>query len=609
MTITAAEQLLIELINRARLDPLGETARYGLGDVNQNLAAGTIKGTPMAVLAPNAALEAAADGHSQWMLDTDVFSHTGAGGSSPTTRMTAAGYTLSGSWRTGENIAWSGSTGQINLNTLISDHHRALFLSAPHRQNLLNPDFREIGVAQIGGPFASGGTVYNASMLTENFALSGRSVFLTGVAYTDLDNNDFYSLGEAGTATVFTIGASQTTTAAAGGYALGLTAAADVAVSITQGALSAQVRVNLSAGNGKLDLVDGKVLETSVDLTLVSGVTAARALGVSNVALTGGDGNDLLTGNSGANLLTGGAGADTLIGGLGNDTLVGGAGADVLNGGDGIDTVSYRGTLGAHLIDLAYAQFNTATAAGDSYVSIENLIGADGADDLRGTEGDNLLQGGGEADILHGRGGNDTLMGEAGDDVLVGGAGADRLIGGAGRDRAAYYFSTDNLTIDMASVGRNTFEAAGDTYGGIEDLAGGAGNDALFGDKNGNRIYGADGADKLYGRQGNDYLDGGAQNDRLDGGAGNDTLNGGLGADVFVFNGGRDVIGDFSFAQADRIGVERGALGGAALNGAQLAGLASVVEGHVVFDFGGGNTLTLQGLSSLDGLAASLFSF
>ena len=40
-TPTDQEQLFLELINRARLDPAGEAVRYGI-DLNKGLAAGTI---------------------------------------------------------------------------------------------------------------------------------------------------------------------------------------------------------------------------------------------------------------------------------------------------------------------------------------------------------------------------------------------------------------------------------------------------------------------------------------------------------------------------------------------------------------------------------------
>ena len=41
MALTAAEQYLLELINRARLDPQAEADRYGVG-LNSGLAGGRI---------------------------------------------------------------------------------------------------------------------------------------------------------------------------------------------------------------------------------------------------------------------------------------------------------------------------------------------------------------------------------------------------------------------------------------------------------------------------------------------------------------------------------------------------------------------------------------
>jgi hypothetical protein len=66
--LTASEQFMLELINRARLDPVGEAARYGI-DLNQGLTTGTISTTPKQVLAPNQYLADSADSHSTWMLN------------------------------------------------------------------------------------------------------------------------------------------------------------------------------------------------------------------------------------------------------------------------------------------------------------------------------------------------------------------------------------------------------------------------------------------------------------------------------------------------------------------------------------------------------------
>src|SRR5690606_20183050 len=74
---TEEEVLVVELINRARFDPAAEAARYNMG-LNDGIAAtDTISADRKAPLAHNLLLVRAARDHSQWMLDSDVFSHTG----------------------------------------------------------------------------------------------------------------------------------------------------------------------------------------------------------------------------------------------------------------------------------------------------------------------------------------------------------------------------------------------------------------------------------------------------------------------------------------------------------------------------------------------------
>ncbi|NBZ87959.1 CAP domain-containing protein [Stagnihabitans tardus] len=335
------EQYLLELINRARLDPLGEAKRQGI-DLNQGLAAGTLNGTAKQVLAGNDALDAAAALHSVWMLQTDIFSHTGAGGSSPGDRIADQSYAAS-TW--GENIAWSGSTGTVTLEGAIAGLHRGLFLSAGHRTNLLNGSFREVGLGAETGSFFTQGRDWNAAMLTEVFAKAGAEVFVTGVAYRDANRDRFYSLGEGQGGVTFRSGGVEAVTEAPGGYELKLAASATTLVTGQAGTRSFSLTLDTTGGNVKLDLVDGVRLETSGSITLGAGINRATLLGVAGLSATGNAAANVLSGNAGANALSGGEGNDTLTGGAGADSLTGGGGDDLLTGGAGKD--DYTGGAGA----------------------------------------------------------------------------------------------------------------------------------------------------------------------------------------------------------------------------------------------------------------------
>lgn len=338
MALTAAEQYLLELINRARLDPMGEARLYGI-DLNSGLSAGTISGAAKQVLAPNALLESAAIKHSQWMIATDIISHTGANGSTPYQRAVAEGYKPG--W-VGENISWRGTTGAMNLDSYIETQHRDLFLSSGHRTNIMSTSYREIGIAQETGVVRQGGVDYNSSMITEVFGSSGTARFITGVSYFDSDNNRFYSIGEGYGGVTINAAGNSAVTAAAGGYGLAVEAAnATSATDVTGqvGRASFFIKLDMSSGNVKLDAVNGYLFQTSGSITLMYGLNDATLLGVANLKAVGNDYNNILTGNSGNNILDGRAEQDTLYGGGGADTVVGGRGTDVLYGGDGNDVI------------------------------------------------------------------------------------------------------------------------------------------------------------------------------------------------------------------------------------------------------------------------------
>lgn len=371
MSLTAGEQYLLELTNRARLDPAGEAARNGI-DLNAGLAAGTISTQSKQVLASNTDLEAAASAHSLWMLETDVFSHTGDGGSSPGDRATAAGY----DWTTmGENIGFTGTTGTLNFEAAVEQIHNALFVSSGHRVNMLNAAFTEAGMSAEIGVFTQGGVNYNSAMVTEMFGSTGSTVFLTGVAYTDTDLDKFYSMGEARAGVSFAAQGQSGVTAAAGGYGIGLTATAALAVTGQAGSLAFSATINLSLGNVKLDLVDGSWFYTSGSITLGTGIQNVRLLGVMGLSANGNEMANQITGNSGANSVHGLAGNDTLISGGGNDRLYGDIGNDSINGDFGNDLL--RGGAG-----------------------LDRLIGGDGADKIYGDAGTDTLTGGTGADCF-----------------------------------------------------------------------------------------------------------------------------------------------------------------------------------------------------------------
>jgi Ca2+-binding RTX toxin-like protein len=124
-------------------------------------------------------------------------------------------------------------------------------------------------------------------------------------------------------------------------------------------------------------------------------------------------------GGGGQDRLFSGVGNDRLFGEDGNDQLMGGPGGDLLDGGAGTDTVLYVSATAGVSANLGNAATNTGDAAGDSYVSIENLTGSSFND---------VLVGNGAANILSGGNGNDTLRGAAGNDILAGGAGNDIFV-------------------------------------------------------------------------------------------------------------------------------------------------------------------------------------
>ena len=245
--------------------------------------------------------------------------------------------------------------------------------------------------------------------------------------------------------------------------------------------------------------------------------------------------DDSINGLAGNDVIFGYSGDDTLLGGAGNDTLIGGLGADVLNGGADEDTVDYSDDSAGVTVNLASSNLNSGEAAGDTLISIENIVATNFDDVLVGDAGVNMLTG---------LDGDDSLTGNAGDDILIGGLGSDVLNGGAGSDFVIYSGTRANFSITASDGVVTVSDTNANDVGGdegtdtltnieflqftdgdfaLDSITGEAVASSLNGDAGDNVIAGFDGNDTLIGNAGDDILIGGLGADVLDGGDGNDT--------------------------------------------------------------------------------------
>lgn len=342
---TASEQYLLELVNRARANPNAEANRYNI-NLNDGLPSGTISSAAKQPLAFNLDLIDAARSHSQWMLDTNTFDHVGQGNSNAGDRMEDEGYNFTDNWKWGENLVWRVANNPNNLTQVINLEHQGLFESENHRENLLDGDFREIGIGALAGEFDG----WNVLMTTENFAQSGSDIFLTGVAFDDsVRDNDFYTIGEGLEGIAVTAvrlsnnRAFSTTTMNAGGYQLALNPGTyEVTFSGNPLTESITQTVVIGSKNVKIDLdlndlepfspqSDGVNENNSLQINGGSGDDIIIG-GTTDQMIRSRRGNDLVDGLAGYDTIRGGSGDDTLVGGEDNDQIIGGRDNDILIG-------------------------------------------------------------------------------------------------------------------------------------------------------------------------------------------------------------------------------------------------------------------------------------
>ncbi|WP_187428517.1 hypothetical protein ROLI_044420 [Roseobacter fucihabitans] len=128
-------------------------------------------------------LNDAAEDHSQWMIDTDQFSHTGVGNSSPRIRMEDATFNFTGNWSAAENIAWQSVRGQPGLADDVQNLHDGLMNSPGHRANILDPDAEVIGIGIERGEYEG----WDGLFVTQNFARTDAPLELDSRTPTPVD--------------------------------------------------------------------------------------------------------------------------------------------------------------------------------------------------------------------------------------------------------------------------------------------------------------------------------------------------------------------------------------------------------------------------------------
>jgi serralysin len=199
---------------------------------------------------------------------------------------------------------------------------------------------------------------------------------------------------------------------------------------------------------------------------------------------------------------------------------------------------------------------------------------------IEGDDSDNNMVGTADNDTMNGRGGNDTMTGLAGNDTLFGGegndilrldAGNDILDGGQGLDWVEAT-GTTAVQIDLSVTTAQNTGHGNDIIRGIENAAGGDGNDVITGSDIDNMLRGNGGNDIIWGRAGNDIMFGGAGNDRLTDGGGNDQLFGDDGDDELMLSGGNDLIDGGNGSDWLRVNGTAGATVNLSITGPQNTG-------------------------------------
>jgi Ca2+-binding RTX toxin-like protein len=314
--------------------------------------------------------------------------------------------------------------------------------------------------------------------------------------------------------------------------------------------------------------------------------------------ITAGDGNDVILGGAGADTIDAGEGANVVLGDDGeadfvagalvaafstdtatggDDQVTAGAGRDVVVGGGGADTLTAGDGANVLIGDSATLIFDAGVLV--SAVSLDPANGGD--DQIAGGAGDDVIVGGVGADTVDAGGGDNVVFGDDGEvdlsggmllevvstdldagaaDTITAGAGNDVLVGGPGHDELSADGGVNLVFGGDADLlfGPETGQLVSATSIGPADesgetIAGGAGDDVIFGSAGDDTIDAGDGNNVVLGDLGEVEYAGGVVtrvvstgdsggNDRITAGAGRDVVVGGLGDDTIDAGAGNNVV-------------------------------------------------------------------
>lgn len=194
------------------------------------------------------------------------------------------------------------------------------------------------------------------------------------------------------------------------------------------------------------------------------------------------------------------------------------------------------------------------------------------------------------------------------DAVWTGAAGGGKIVGTGGSDLVFLdddAFTSprlDNIRVFNMRGGDDVVDLTSGRFSyGHARLAGGDGNDWLFGGGVGDRILGGTGEDRLKGGDGNDVINSGADRDHIFGGAGRDKF-------IFGDHDGRDNIYDFVTAGKGHDVIDLS-------SSTKITDFADLMANHILVEDGelkitldDGNYIRLYGVDPVD-LIAQNFHF